>query len=83
MTNAYIITGTLTDAKTVQLDEPLPMSAGRVRVIVEPAILAAKKPPLGQVMEKIWAEQAAQGQIPPTEGDVEARIREERDWGDR
>lgn len=82
MTNAYIVTGTLTDAKTVQLDEPLPVSAGRVRVIVEEAA-SPPKPTFRQVMERIWEAQRQRGHVPRSVEEIEAQVREERDsWGD-
>ncbi len=83
MTNAYVVTGTLTSATTVQLDEPLPMSAGKVRVVVETAPAPAEKPNFRQVLHRIWAEQKARGFVPPSAEEVEARIREVREgWDD-
>jgi hypothetical protein len=81
MTNAYVVTGTLTDAKTVQLDEPLPLSGGKVRVVVE-AVEPKTPEPLSAFLRRIWADQNRRGHVPPTVEEVEARIREERDWGD-
>jgi hypothetical protein len=82
MTNAYIVTGTLTDGTTVKLDEALPVSAGKVRVVLE-APPAPLKPSLQQVMEGIWARQAARGHVPRPAEEIEAQIREEREsWGD-
>ena len=43
MTNAYVVTGTLTDEQTVRLDEPLPITGGKVRVVVE--VAPAPTPP--------------------------------------
>lgn len=36
MSESYIVTGDLIDAKTVKLDQPLPWPLSRVRVTVEP-----------------------------------------------
>lgn len=36
MQNAYVVTGTLTDDHTVALDEPLPVSFVKVRLVIEP-----------------------------------------------
>ena len=93
MTNAYVVTGTLADRMTLKLDEALPLTEGKVRstielltegkvhLSVEPA--RAEKPTLLQVMEVIWARQAARGHVPRSAEDVEAQIREEREsWGD-
>ena len=35
MEEAHVVTGSLTDSRTIRLDEPLPVSGGKVRVIVE------------------------------------------------
>lgn len=83
MTNAYVVTGTLTSATTVQLDEPLPLSGGTVRVVIETTATQAEKPNFRQTLQRIWAEQNARGFVPPTPEDVEARIREVREgWDD-
>ena len=85
MTNAYIVTGTLTDGMTVKLDEALPQLGSKVRVtleIVEPA--APPKQAWRETLERIWAGQQARGHIPMTTEEVEAYIKGERDsWGDR
>ena len=45
MQNAYIVTGTLTNAQTVALDEALPMiPAKRVRLVVEPLLTKSARP---------------------------------------
>jgi hypothetical protein len=36
MQSAYMVTGTLTDQRTVALDEALPVTSSKVRVVVEP-----------------------------------------------
>ena len=88
MTNAYVLTGTLVDGRTVTLDEPLPVVAGRVRLTVEVADLqAAKTYPSGadfsEKMEAIWEEQRRRGHVPPTPDEVRKWVQSERDsWGD-
>ena len=83
MTNAYSLTGTLTDGMTLRLDEALPLAVGnKVRVTIE-AVPQATKPTLQQVMEVIWARQAARGHVPRSAEEIETQIREEREsWGD-
>lgn len=81
MTNAYVLTGTLTDPQTVRLSEPLPVGAGEVRVTVE-VVAPAPKPDFLEVMEKIWADQRARGHVPPTPEEVAERIREAREGWD-
>ena len=85
MTNAYIVTGTLTDGTTVKLDEPLPVAGGKVRVTLEVvASPSAPKQAWRETMERIWAGQKAHGHVPMSVEEVEAYIKGERDsWGDR
>ncbi|MCI0700843.1 MAG: cytochrome P450 [Planctomycetia bacterium] len=83
MTNAYVVTGTLTDAKTVQLDEPLPMSGGKVRLIVEVAPPQVPKQSLQEYLTELRKRQAARGHVPLTVKQVEEYIKGERNsWGD-
>jgi hypothetical protein len=39
---AYVVTGSLTDSRTITLDEPVPLVGGKVRVIVQAAGLPQK-----------------------------------------
>jgi hypothetical protein len=83
MTNAYVVTGTLTDARTVRLDEPLPLPAGKVRVVVEAEPAAAEKPSFQDFMADLRRRQAARGHVPRSADEIQAQIRDERDsWGD-
>jgi hypothetical protein len=84
MTNAYIVTGTLTDAQTVRLDEPLPLPTGKVRVVVEVAAAdASAQPSFRQVVQAIWEAQRRRGHVPRTAEEIQAQVREEREsWGD-
>jgi hypothetical protein len=82
MTRAYIVTGTITDAKTVRLDEPLPVSEGKVRVIVEPAETPTSKLSLQEYLVGLRQRQTARGHVPMTVEQVEARLRAERDTWD-
>jgi hypothetical protein len=81
MNGAYVVTGTITDARTVLLDEPLPETSGKVRVILEP--LSAAGSNYRSAVEAIWVAQQARGHVPPTAEQVLARVQAERDsWGD-
>lgn len=83
MTNAYVLTGTLTDPQTLKLSEPLPVGAGEVRVVIELLRPKAGEPAWKAVMEQVWKEQDARGYTPPTAEEVIARVREEREgWND-
>jgi hypothetical protein len=79
---AYIIDGTLSDAKTIVLDQALSLGGtNRVRVIVEP-IEPPRRPAL-EVLEEIHEAQRQRGFQPPTQEEVDAYLREERDsWGE-
>lgn len=88
MNHTYVVTGTLTDAKTVQLDEPLPVPPGKVRVTVQvveapTAPAPGDRPQWLRVLEGVWAHQNARGHVPMTVEEIEAQIREEREsWDD-
>lgn len=82
MHSAYVVTGTLADGRTVTLDEALPLTNHRVRLVVDPLSSAKRRQP-GEVLEEIWARQRARGHVPPTREEVDAYIRAEREsWGD-
>jgi hypothetical protein len=80
--NAYIVTGTLTDDHTVTLDEALPLTRMKVRLVVEPI---SHKPRLAyqEVISNIRNRQRARDHHPRTREQVDAYLREERDsWGE-
>ena len=52
MQNAYIVTGTLTNSQTVMLDEALPLSKAKVRLVVEP-LLEKSGRPYQEIMSEI------------------------------
>ncbi len=80
---AFVTTGTLADARTVQLDEPLPFVRTRVKVTVQPLPPAARRS-YGAVIAEIRARQAARGYRPPTLQEVNAYLLLERDsWDER
>ncbi len=78
MQNAYIVTGTLTNERTVTLDEALPLSSTKVRVIVE-SLESASPPSYQEVMANIRERQLARGHRPPLVSDVDAYLQAERD----
>jgi hypothetical protein len=83
VSTTYVVTGTLTDGKTVQLDEPLPTVEGKVRVTVELIAPAPPKQSLQDWLVDLRERQAARGHVPMTVEEVEAYIKAERDsWGD-
>ena len=78
MQNAYIVTGTLSDARTVTLDEPLPLVATRVRVTIEP-VPATGPSSYQEVVAAIRERQRARGHQAPGRDEVDAGLRAERD----
>ncbi len=82
MQPAYVVTGSLTDSRTVRLDEPIPVSSGKVRVIVEmPEI--ARKMSHKEFLTWLQERQAERGHVPRTREEVDASLRAEREsWDD-
>jgi hypothetical protein len=80
MTNAYVVTGILTDPQTVRLSEPLPVGAGEVRVTVEVMTLPAV--PSGSIQEflaGVRRRRAEAGVEPLTPEQIEEWVRDVRD----
>jgi hypothetical protein len=78
MHNAYIVTGTLTNERTVMLDEALPLTSTKVRLVVE--LLESGAPRSYQeTIAAIRERQAARGYQPTTAEEVEAYLQAERD----
>ena len=78
MQNAYIVTGTLTDPRTVTQDEAVPLPSTKVRLVVEPLVPTAQRP-YQEIIAAIRARQRARGHQPPTREEVDAYVRSERD----
>jgi hypothetical protein len=78
MHNAYIVTGTLTDAQTVALDEALPLTPTKVRLVIEPLLSTAPRQ-YQEVIAKIRERQRTRGHTPPTREEVDAYLQAERD----
>ncbi len=83
MQTAYVVTGTLWKGE-IELDEELPQNGYRVRVVVEVLGPIEDEPqrPLEEVMEEIWRDQKQRGFVPPTQEEVDARIREIKGYRD-
>lgn len=65
MHNAYIVTGTPTNERTVTLDEALPLTATKVRLVVEPLVSASPRS-YQEIVVAIREQQRARGHRPPT-----------------
>ncbi len=82
MQNAFIVTGKMTDARTVTLDETLPLAPERVRVVVEP-LPAADRRPYREVLAVIRERQARRGHRPRTRDAIDEDLQQEREsWGE-
>jgi hypothetical protein len=82
--DAYVVTGTLTDGRTVALDEGLPLGPTRVRVVIEPlpAGETGGLRPYRDVVAEIRRRQRQRGHRPPARETVDALIRAEREGWD-
>jgi len=82
MLKSFVVTGTLTDGQTVKLDEAVPLSSGKVRLVMEPLTAKPRRPYL-EVMEEIRQSQKARGHVPPSREEVDNYLKAEREsWGD-
>jgi len=81
MSQAYQITGELTDSRHVTLDEPLPLAAGKVRVTVE-RLPSGPKPDLAVFERSLRERQQARGHVPPTKEEIDAYLKAERESWD-
>lgn len=78
MQNAYIVIGTLTDNRTVTLDEPLPLAPTKVRLVVEPLPPVSQRP-YQEIIAEIRKRQRARGYQPPTREEVDSYLQAERE----
>lgn len=79
MRNAYVVTGEMTDERTVRLDEALPVSSVKVRVVVEP-ITPAPRRPVGEVLDEIHRGQQLRGHQSPSKEEIDAYLQGERGY---
>jgi hypothetical protein len=82
MVAPYVVTGTLSNGRLVELDEPVPLGDAKVRVSIEP-IAATGKRPVREVIAEIRKEQRESGHVPPTREEVDRYLAEERATWDR
>ena len=77
MSATRVLTGTLTDPKTMTLDEPLDAASNPVRVVITlPGPVSTKS--WREVLDEIHEGQRQRGHVPPTQEEVEASMREMR-----
>ena len=77
----YQVTGELTDSRHLTLDQPIPLEAGKVRVIVQD-IPSERKPDLAAFEHALRQRQQARGHQPRSPEEVNDYLNAERDsWG--
>ena len=76
MSETYVVTGTLTNERTVALDEALPLGQTKVRVTVEP--LTRERRAYRDVVAEIRSRQALRGHQARSRQDVDAALAAER-----
>jgi hypothetical protein len=64
---------------TLELEQKIPMPAGRVLVTLQPVLPPPPDDPFWQLMEGIWAGQKARGHVPRSAEEVEAERQALRD----
>jgi hypothetical protein len=83
MSEAYTGIGTLSDEKTVVLDQPIELPPGRVRVIVE---RINEDEPSENWLDRLYAIRRTlreSGYRPRTREEIDTQIRDERESWDR
>jgi hypothetical protein len=78
--DAYVVTGTLTDGRTVALDEGQPLGPTGVRAAIEPrpARDAGSQRPSREVVAEIRRRQTQRGRRPPARAAVDSHLRADR-----
>ncbi len=79
MVEHYTVTGTLSNERTVELDQPVPLPAGRVRVTVVTLPTTQSETPFLVKLEVIHQALHASGYRSRTREQVDAQIRAERE----
>ena len=75
---AYALTGTIQSPRTVLLDEPLPVSSGRVIVMVQPAGGEVPRPRYLETVQRITADLQASGHVPLSADEIAGWVEGER-----
>ena len=81
MSQSIEVMGELTDNRHVTLDEPIALTEGKVRLIVE-VVPGGAKPDLAGFERILRERQKARGHVPPTKEEIDAYINAERDSWD-
>jgi hypothetical protein len=79
MTVQIVVQGTIKPDGTLELDQTVPMPAGRVLVTVQPAIQPAQDDPFWQRMQAIWNDQQGRRELSRRVETVAAELEGSRD----
>lgn len=83
MTGPITTTGTLTDGRTIVLDQALGTKPGPVRLTVEPLDRAPVQKPFREFLAELHKRRAVREHVPRTREEIDRALQEERDsWGD-
>lgn len=82
MTVAYALTGTIQDSRSVLLDEPLPVSSGRVLLTVQPSGEEPPKASYLETVERIASDLKASGHEPLSDQEIAGWVEGERNAWD-
>ncbi len=74
----YVVTGTLSKGRLVELDEAVPLGDAKVRVSIEP-LPAGKVRPLREVIAEIREEQRKSGYVAPSREEIDRFLADERE----
>jgi len=78
MQNAYIVTGTMTNARTVTLDEALPLTLSKkVRLVIEP-LLSRSERSYQEIISEIRKRQHDRGHQPLVKEEIDKYLQFER-----
>ncbi len=78
MNAAYALAGTIQGPQTVLLDQPLPVSSGRVLVMVQPAGGENPRPGYLETVRQITTTLEAEGHVPLSAAEIDAWVEGER-----
>ena len=69
-----VLEATIKPDGSLELDCDLNLPPGRVQLIVQPLPELPQDDPFWQMMQRIWADQKARGQVPRTKEEIDAEI---------
>jgi hypothetical protein len=81
MNDQLVVLGSVKADGSIELDEKLPLHAGRVRVTIQPVSESSPGARAWNVLEQIWAERKAKGLVGRSQEEIDADIQRGRnEW---